>query len=536
MGAPVDSPIGDERVPSSLRLTSILMAFFLVLLLAMTGMVFALVTHIFNRFTPSVRSDLEWKATSGARELSQTAQTGIVLGDRALLDAATAEYRRDGDVRAIVVTDAAGTPIFSWGSPPEPPSSLMAGQEGALRRMHDYLVAWQPSVIEGNRVGRVGVVISMERLREGDRLRRTILASAGVGAVIALIISLFFVNFYLGPPMKLTERALANLRELAATLEKRVADRTADLEEANQRLQENVELLHSTQRQLVEASRKTGAAEVATAVLHNVGNVLNSVNISAGLAIDAVRGSKLEGLGRAAALLREHEGDLAVFVTGDERGRRLPLYLTRLAEVLADEQRRIEQELHSLQKNVDHIKVIVSMQQTHAKVGGIVEEVCVEDLVEDALKMNLVSYDKHGLKVVRDFQKVEKVRIDRHKLFQIVMNLLSNARHAVKDLPGEKRLVVAVRPVESGVMVVVEDNGVGISSENMTRIFNLGFTTKKDGHGFGLHSSALAASEMGGRLEVHSDGPGHGARFSIVLPLVPAGEEQDAPRAAAARS
>jgi signal transduction histidine kinase len=82
-----------------------------------------------------------------------------------------------------------------------------------------------------------------------------------------------------------------------------------------------------------------------------------------------------------------------------------------------------------------------------------------------------------------------------------------------------KQVTLRVASGEGRVRVSVIDNGVGIPAENLTRIFNQGFTTRKDGHGFGLHSGALAARELGGSLHVHSDGAGQGASFTLELPL-----------------
>jgi signal transduction histidine kinase len=76
------------------------------------------------------------------------------------------------------------------------------------------------------------------------------------------------------------------------------------------------------------------------------------------------------------------------------------------------------------------------------------------------------------------------------------------------------------------VAIIVRDNGVGILPENLTRIFGHGFTTKKDGHGFGLHSGALAAKQMNGALSVQSAGPGKGAAFTLELPIAPSAAVQ----------
>ena len=280
--------------------------------------------------------------------------------------------------------------------------------------------------------------------------------------------------------------------------------------------------LDSLHRQLLENSRLSGMAEVATGVLHNVGNVLNSVNVSTTLVYDRLRESKIASLGKAACLLREHEADLAAFLSGDPRGRRIPSFLTNLAQHLEQEQATLVEEMRLLAGNVEHIKHIVTMQQSYAKVSGMVESLPIATVVEDALKMNGASFQRHRIQVVRAYQEVPPVSVEKHKVLQILLNLIQNATQAMaqKAGPYDKHLRIGIGPAgDDRLEISVQDNGVGIPPENLTRIFAHGFTTKKDGHGFGLHMGALAAKEMGGSLRAHSDGPGQGARFVLELPI-----------------
>lgn len=274
-------------------------------------------------------------------------------------------------------------------------------------------------------------------------------------------------------------------------------------------------------KQLVTASRQAGMAEVATSVLHNVGNVLNSVNVSASVVADHLKRSRIDNLARAASLLREHAADLGEFLTGDPKGRQLPAYLDKLAELLADEQRLVLEELGSLTRNIEHIREIVAMQQNYATVVGVAEMVKVSDLVEDALRLNLGALARHGVEVAREYaSQVPELNLDKHKALQILVNLIANAKAACAESGRtDKRLVVRVAQGNGHVGISVRDNGVGIPPENLTRIFNHGFTTRKGGHGFGLHSGALAARELGGALRAFSDGPGQGATFTLELPL-----------------
>jgi C4-dicarboxylate-specific signal transduction histidine kinase len=151
-----------------------------------------------------------------------------------------------------------------------------------------------------------------------------------------------------------------------------------------------------------------------------------------------------------------------------------------------------------------------------------VEQVAVPQLIDEALRLHAVSFDQLGIRIVRDYADVPAIFVDRHKLLQILINLMSNARHALVDSGQEdKCLTIRVRHAAEGerLSIDVTDNGMGITAENLARLFTQGFTTKKTGHGFGLHISALAASEMKGRLTCTSPGLGQGATFSLELPM-----------------
>jgi signal transduction histidine kinase len=173
-------------------------------------------------------------------------------------------------------------------------------------------------------------------------------------------------------------------------------------------------------------------------------------------------------------------------------------------------------------RNIEHIKEIVAMQQSYAKVSGVKEIINLRDLVEDSLRMSVEALSRHKVEMVRQYEEIPLVNVDRHKVLQVLVNLIRNAKHACQDSQrADRRVTVRLTNGEGRVKLSVVDNGVGIQPENLNRIFNHGFTTRKDGHGFGLHSGALAAKEMGGSLAAHSDGPGCGAIFTLELPCPP---------------
>ncbi|MGB6308266.1 MAG: PAS domain S-box protein, partial [Steroidobacteraceae bacterium] len=281
--------------------------------------------------------------------------------------------------------------------------------------------------------------------------------------------------------------------------------------------------LERVHKQLMTASRQAGMAEVATNVLHNVGNILNSVNISASLVIERVKQSKGPGVSRLAVLLQEKGAEVGDFLAHDERGKRIPEYLTSLGEQLVSDQKMALEELASLRDNLEHIKDTVAMQQSYAKLCGVTETVAVVDLVEDGLRLNAGAFVRHGVTLRREFSEVPPITVDKHKVLQILVNLVRNAKYACDESGrADKLLTLRVETAPAGVRICVIDNGVGIPAENIPRLFTHGFTTRASGHGFGLHSGALAAQELGGSLRVMSEGLGHGATFILELPCNPA--------------
>ncbi|WNG52537.1 HAMP domain-containing protein [Archangium minus] len=299
------------------------------------------------------------------------------------------------------------------------------------------------------------------------------------------------------------------LRQANEGLEQRVDERTRELKEVH---------MH-----LVQTARQAGMAEIATNVLHNVGNVLNSVYTSAQVAKERMTGMKLEHVSRVAHMLEERRGDIQVFLTQDERGRHLLPFMNKLGENLLEERQEIVSLLEDVGRYTEHIGDIVKVQQNYARTPRLHEPVQLAELVEDALRINSAGLSRHQVKVQRHMVSLPPVMSDKHKMLMILVNLVSNAKYAMDTVaPSERLLTVTMEQTPANsVRIQVHDNGMGIAPEMMTRIFQYGFTTREEGHGFGLHSSALAAQELGGSLTVHSDGPGQGATFTLELPYSP---------------
>jgi signal transduction histidine kinase len=348
-----------------------------------------------------------------------------------------------------------------------------------------------------------------ERGIEAERYRLYLLTFAA-----ALAALLFYAAVNLIRSHAVINRVNRELQGANSTLEQRVLERTGELRDA--------------QSELVTTARRAGMAEIANNVLHNVGNVLNSVNISAGLVSSTMRDSRSQGLASAIQLMNEHATDLGAFLAHDEKGRVLPHYLNKLVGALATEQEIIVKELKSLTKSVDHIKDIVATQQSYAGATSVIEDVRLPELLEDALRINATELARHRVTTIKEYSDVPTLLLDKHLVLQILVNLIGNANQAMSsasDVPHRMTLRMDIADLAEGrrLRIQVEDDGEGIAPENMARLFVHGFTTRRNGHGFGLHSCALAASEMGGTLTAQSDGPGQGAVFTLELPVEVAG-------------
>ncbi len=315
------------------------------------------------------------------------------------------------------------------------------------------------------------------------------------------------------------------LEQQAAELEQRVLERTRELTDLNEALRNEIAERKKAQaavvgmsQQLADSAHSAGKAEIATNVLHNVGNVLNSVMVSVRLAVERMRESRVTNVARVAEMVQRNRSDLASFLTDDPRGKLLPSYLTELATHLAAERDELLVELEGVNKNAEHIKHVISVQQEFAVVSSFLQKTDLAAVIEDAIRITTLSYE--GVEIVREFTEMPCMMVHKHKVLQVLVNLVSNAKHAVKGaMSRPKRVCVRLgAPREGFVSIAVIDNGVGIAQEDLERIFRHGFTTRKDGHGFGLHAAANGAREMGGSLSVSSDGPGTGATFTLEIP------------------
>lgn len=287
----------------------------------------------------------------------------------------------------------------------------------------------------------------------------------------------------------------------------------------NKQLRETLHELDQTRDELVEKAHKAGMADIATGVLHNVGNVLNSVNISTGLIQDIVQHSKLDGLLKANEILGENMDQIDEFVATDPRGKKLMNYYLKLEEPLKREQENVLRNTKRLTAKIFLINEIISAQQSFAGASKHTDQTKLSNMIDNALSLQAGSIERHCLNITKYLQETAPVIAHQSKLVHVLVNLFKNAKEAMEENhPENKNLLIETWQDRDKVCLSVTDNGHGIKAEHLQKIFTHTFTTKSDGHGFGLHSSANYMTEMGGSINVKSEGEGKGATFTLTFP------------------
>ncbi len=276
--------------------------------------------------------------------------------------------------------------------------------------------------------------------------------------------------------------------------------------------------LLSTQEELVEQAHKAGMAEIATGALHNVGNILNSVFVSAETIETEILNGDLLKLQKVNKLITAHKGNLAEFITGT-KGDKLIEYLKELEILYSLKSQNLDTQLKRMKDKTIATVEVINSQQEYAKQIYLVEFEGVEKIIDNVLSIVNGSLEKHNINVLCRYSKTPSINIQKSKLIHVLINLLNNAIDSLKTFSVSKReIIISTKDNVESVFITILDNGQGISKQSLTKVFNHGFTTKVDGHGFGLHSCANYAQEMGGDLFVESEGVGKGALFTITLP------------------
>lgn len=275
-----------------------------------------------------------------------------------------------------------------------------------------------------------------------------------------------------------------------------------------------------TNKKMTMLSRQAGMSEIATSVLHNVGNILNSINISIASILKLTTHKHIKNLVKACKMIHDNLTKQPDYLVNDDKGKLIPDYLVNLSDVLATDYTEIKNETNNLMKHIEHVKDIVVMQKDISGIYGIQQNVFLPEALDFALEMSCVAPETHGIKIVRNYNDAAFIIIDKTKLLQIIVNLIRNAKDSLQLMENktQKTITLSIKKSNSMIKIIVQDNGVGIPKEIIKKIFTMGFTTKLDGHGFGLHSSAIVAKELGGNLMADSLGAGKGATFTLILP------------------
>ena len=302
------------------------------------------------------------------------------------------------------------------------------------------------------------------------------------------------------------EQMRKTIKQYTENLEKMVADRTRELKE--------------TQKELVEKAHQAGMADIAAGTLHNVGNLLNSVKASVEAMNDIMNRSPVEDLSKANKLLGEHINQADEFILHDPRGKKLLQYYLKIEGPMQDTCDEIGQNVKRVLEKIHTINDVIAAQQSYAGVGGLSEKSRLADIIEDALTMQSGTIERHNIRLIRDYSEVPEIFVQKIKLVHIIVNLIKNAKDAMVELaPDKKSLTLSIKQDNGAIFIRVTDSGCGIPPENLKKIFSHGFTTKKGGHGFGLHSCANYMKEMGGEIWAESKGVGKGASFILQFNL-----------------
>jgi len=377
--------------------------------------------------------------------------------------------------------------------------------------------------------GRQQMNVRMVLAGSSDKSRHFIVSSAPIldesghlrGAVVSFddVTELEEANVALSNIVKELERSQTQIMNQNVELDHTNQSLVVEIAE-RKKVESEREVLN---RRLQEASRQIGKAEVAASILHNVGNVLNSVNVSVGLIHKTLQRIPVDKFGRIGQMVQDHMNDLSVYLAQDEKGKQIPTYLIKLAEQVSTNFAGVEKELDSLGSNVDHVQRIITSQQGLATTQVLLEPVQLTDIVEQALAINRDTLERGGIAVVREYAALPATMSDRHQLLQIMVNLINNGIHVMNAVPGRAhRLTVTIGyhpESRERTQIQVRDTGIGIKPDNFKRLFTQGFTTREGGQGLGLHSSCIAAKLLQGALSAASEGEGQGATFTLDLPL-----------------
>ena len=334
-----------------------------------------------------------------------------------------------------------------------------------------------------------------------------------IGAIGALMLLLLFLQRIVIGPLTAIRKHSDRVAEHGFNIEPLVIRGDDEIGELAEAFDHMMHRLGDAQTQLAEASRAAGRSQVASTVIHNVGNVLTNVNSLLDVVTDRVDGMRLAPLSKLADRLAEEENNGALMAA-------TPKYLKGLATTLESDRETISEMMSTLHDNIRHIHDVIRDQQRHTGHDVQRDAVALIDVVNEAIGCCHARLRQDAIEVEVCGCLDVQVHSDRSLLLQSVINIIGNARYALREMDGEARKleITAVRE-EGTIKVRFTDNGIGMTSETREKVFDAHFTTRGTGSGLGLHFCANAIDRLGGTIYAESDGPGKGATFVVELPL-----------------
>jgi two-component system NtrC family sensor kinase len=454
--------------------------------------------------------------SSGSGPPRGTVIMGRFLGERMIDEVA----RRTRVQFAVWPLDGAGMPERERGfldQVTSSPEGVVAARDAELLDVYGTFPDIQaaPALLIRASVDRA---ISM---RGATAIRYALISTLAAGLLLLLVLLCVLQKTVLQPIALLTDHAVDMGRREHATgrLDLRRDDEIGILASE---FDDMLDKLARSRAAVVEVARAAGKSEIATGILHNVGNVLNTVNVSASLVADRVRNSRVPKLQRLAGVAEQHGPALGDFLVRDPKGKHFGPYLSELAKLMATDQESIARELDTLNAGIEHIRQLVDSQQTYARRSELREPALLSQVIDDALRISEQALpEARPAQILRRFDELPPLAIDRHKLLEVLVNLCKNARESMQRAQCASPVITArLRRIGADrISIEITDNGEGIPEDSLVRIFHHGFTTHRAGHGFGLHGAANSVTEMGGKLAAASDGPGRGATFTLELPV-----------------
>jgi signal transduction histidine kinase len=503
------------RVPRSLRFRMV----------ALFGLVVVGIAGFMVAFFPAqiedqLRASLQRRAVTLTEVLANAVAPAVDFNDAEYAHTTLGWLESSPDARFAIVTSN-GVTASAW-HVERAPDLPRVSDRLRVEFSNDLLVVTAPIATHTGEVAAVQVGFSLATLNtQRDRARTTVaiasLAVLGVGAVVCFVLATILVR----PIRNLTRTA----RRIASGDAPPSIPAPAGADEVSQMataLSVMLDRLNEVNSQLIHASRHAGMAEVATGVLHNVGNVLTSVNVAVDLLGEKLAGTSIDRAAVSSSMLAEARAsgdpariDAAVRYTG------------ALTARIARDHAAARDELAVLRRHVDHAVQVVLTQNRYAKTVTVVETIALSALIDEAIALGCPEAERKGITIARDVDAGATIEVDRHAVLQILVNLISNARDAVLPVEGRPRTItISAEIVDATIRIAVSDSGVGFGIQDRERIFQAGFTTKPRGHGYGLHSSAIAAQRMGGTVRCASAGIGQGATFTVRIPTIPESKER----------